>query len=442
MGNQFIKIITGIALISILILQGIWLYSTYNLLEEELVGRLDKVLSRAIEKEVYIRFDSPGRSKSNGKIIKGAQPKNDPDTNALAFQEFLATEGTPLDFSQLDSIFKNDLQKEVGKISYSLRMIDSANKILESSEYGNIQDIESAFYTKKMPIRMDNSVFVQTIIASPYKVIFEKMLLLLIASGVIAIIIGYCIFLQIKIIIRQDRIAEIRQDFTYAMIHDMKNPLTTILMGTQTLRTGKLDDKPELKDQYFNILVDESNHLLTLSNKILTIARLEHDNMKLTKQQVDLPKIVTSLLDKFKIEQRKTIIFNTNFNDIEYVYADSEYLSEAIRNLIENAIKYSKDSVNISINCISENQFSKIKIRDNGVGISLKDQKKIFDKFERASFTNSSAGPAGFGLGLNYVYRVITAHGGDVTVDSILGSFSEFTISLPNTDENDKTIIG
>ena len=442
MGNQFIKIITGIALISTFILQGIWLYSTYNLLEKELVARLDKVLSRSIEKEVYTRFDSPGRHKSNGKVIKGAQPKNDPDTNALAFQEFLAIEGEPLNFIQLDSIFKSDLNKDVGQISYSLRMIDSNGNVLMSSEYGNIQDIESAFYTKKMPVRMDNSVFVQTIIASPYKVIFAKMLLLLIASGVIAIIIGYCIFLQIKIIIRQDRIAEIRQDFTYAMIHDMKNPLTTILMGTQTLRTGKLDDKPELKDQYFNILVDESNHLLALSNKILTIARLEHDNMKITKQQVDLPKIILGLLDKFKIEQRKTIIFNTNFNDIEYVYADPEYLSEAIRNLIENAIKYSNDSVSISINCISENQFIKIQIRDNGVGISLKDQKKIFDKFERASFTNNSTGPTGFGLGLNYVYRVITAHGGDVTVDSILGSFSEFTISLPNTDENDKTSIG
>ncbi len=129
MGNQFIKIITGIALFSVFILQGIWLYNTYNLLEKELVGRLDKILSRSIEKEVYTRFDSPGRHKSNGKIIKGSQPKNDPDTNALAFQEFLVTEGTPLNFIQLDSIFKSDLNKDVGQISYSLRMIDSNGNV-------------------------------------------------------------------------------------------------------------------------------------------------------------------------------------------------------------------------------------------------------------------------------------------------------------------------
>ncbi|QIK59739.1 HAMP domain-containing histidine kinase [Dysgonomonas sp. HDW5A] len=441
MKNQFIKIITCIAIISILVLQGIWLYNTYTLLEKELVERLDNVLSLSIEKEVYLRLKSPGKHKDNGKIVEGAHPENDPETNALAFQEFLYSEGSPLNFTRLDSVFYSIANKNVGKIDYYLEKINNTDKTSVIIEHGISKDASPIFYTKTMPIRMDKSESIKVVVISPYKMIFEKMTLLLIGSGLIAIIIGYCIFLQVKIIIRQNRIAEIRKDFTYAMIHDMKNPLTTILMGAQTLKTGKLDDKPDLKEQYFNILVDESNHLLTLSNRILTIARLEHNKMKLTKQLIDLPRMINSLIEKFNIEPRKCIDFHTNFNNVEYVYADPEYLSEIIRNLIENSIKYSRETVRINISSISDGQYTKIVVWDNGVGISLKNQKKIFDKFERASFTNSSAGPTGFGLGLNYVYRVITAHGGEVIVNSILGSFSEFTISIPNKDEKDKVTI-
>lgn len=89
--------------------------------------------------------------------------------------------------------------------------------------------------------------------------IFRRMTLLLLATVLIMVLVIVCIIYQIRIIVRQDKIAKLREDFSYAMIHDMKTPLSSILMGTQILETGKLDTQPEKKARYFRILKEEEN---------------------------------------------------------------------------------------------------------------------------------------------------------------------------------------
>lgn len=431
MRTRFIKLFTCIGLISVFVLQGIWLYNTYTLLETEYIVKLDNLFFESIEKEVYIRLEDPIRRAPEGSMVEGAHPNKSREENLIAFNHYLESFDFPLDFVRLDSIFSARLNEDVGSISYSLRLCDSEGEIIKESKHGNLHDIQSAYYKRSQSISKDNSKIIQAIVASPYKLVFEQMFLLLLASGIITIVIGYCIFWQIKIIMRQDRISEIRQDFTHAMIHDMKNPITTILMGTQALKSGKLEDKPDLKEQYFDILVKEGTQLLSLTNRILTIAKFEENKLKLSKQDINLPEMINNIIHTYKIENLKEIFFQTDFGGIEYVYADPEYLYEAIRNIVENAIKYSKESVNIDIKCELEAEYIKIRIKDNGFGISLKDQKKIFEKFERASSARKDKQVYGFGLGLNYVYQVIAAHEGDVKVDSIVGSYSEFIISLP-----------
>jgi len=117
----------------------------------------------------------------------------------------------------------------------------------------------------------------------------------------------------------------------------------------------------------------------------------------------------------------------------KHVQADEQYLSEAISNLIDNAIKYSNDEIRIAITSQSNDKYVLLKVRDNGIGISKEDQRIIFDKFGRAAIheQNRKGGVSGFGLGLNYVDQVMQAHGGKVTVASELGKFSEFTLYIP-----------
>ena len=122
-------------------------------------------------------------------------------------------------------------------------------------------------------------------------------------------------------------------------------------------------------------------------------------------------------------------------------YADSEYLEEVISNLIDNSIKYSKDSVQINITAEESNRYTVLKIRDNGLGIAEKDIHLIFQKFERTSAVkrNRRNGVSGFGLGLSFVDQVVKAHEGRIFVTSLEGEFTEFIICLPMANTESPT---
>lgn len=240
----------------------------------------------------------------------------------------------------------------------------------------------------------------------------------------------FCIRKQVDIIHRQDELARIREDFSYAMVHDMKNPISTILMGLKVLRSGKIDDKPEKREKYFEILDTESQHLLALANKVLTISKLEHGQLLLNKDLIHLCPVLEDLVNTFTVKSDKPITFQMDLKE-DAVYADEEYLKEALSNLIDNAIKYSKDTVDIHITSFHNGHYTQIKVKDNGIGIPLADQRTVFDKFERVISTANTKKVAGFGLGLNYVMNVTRAHGGYVSVESVEGKYSEFTVSLP-----------
>lgn len=242
----------------------------------------------------------------------------------------------------------------------------------------------------------------------------------------------YGIRKQIDIIRRQDEMARIREDFSYAMIHDMKNPISSILMGLKVLRSGKVGNKPGELERHFDILESESQHLLALANKVLSISKLEHGELLLEKDWIELRPLLEELVDTFTAKTDKPIAFHLNLEEAG-VYADEEYLKEALSNLIDNAIKYSKDSVDIEISSSLNNAYTQIKVRDNGIGIPLAAQRTIFDKFERVVSKPKDGGKkvSGFGLGLNYVMNVTRTHGGYVSVESKEGKYSEFTLSLP-----------
>ena len=155
--------------------------------------------------------------------------------------------------------------------------------------------------------------------------------------------------------------------------------------------------------------------------------------MQLHKETVVLEPLIDDLIEKFRLKNHKPVEFSKAFHHCNSVYADAFCLREILSNLIDNAIKYSGETVKIDIVCEEESNYTKIKVHDNGLGISFKEQNKIFDKFERADAgKRSNAG--GFGLGLNYVQRVMTAHNGKVSLESIENKFSEFTLFFPVRD--------
>jgi two-component system phosphate regulon sensor histidine kinase PhoR len=170
-----------------------------------------------------------------------------------------------------------------------------------------------------------------------------------------------------------------------------------------------------------------------------TIAQFEGSKVPLSKQPIDLSGLISSLMESYLLNPSKEIRFHTEFNDVQNIYADYGYIYESFANIIDNAVKYSKEQVHIDITCLKKNEYVEIRFKDNGIGIPDRDRKRIFEKFERTSLATKKTETSGFGLGLNYVYQVITAHGGEIKVESVLGKYSEFIIYLP---DNDQTVIG
>lgn len=289
-------------------------------------------------------------------------------------------------------------------------------------------------------IKSDSTEAVQLLLINPYKTFFERMGLLMIASFIMLVLVIGCIVYQIKVIIYQKKVAKLREDFSYAMIHDMKTPLSSIMMCSDALNDEKIESIPELKKSFLGVVKSETVHLLKLINKLLTISKLESHKLTMVKEKVQLEPMLGRIRETFKAKSTKPLYFTLNLQARE-VDADKEYLEEAVYNLVDNAVKYSKDEGEVEVEITSEcsGGYSCIKVRDNGIGFSEEDKRKIFDKFERGSAIKSSrlGKVAGFGLGLNYVYQVMEAHGGTVTASSVVGKFSEFTLYMPALEEED-----
>ena len=430
--TKYLKIITAISLTSILALQLMWLCNTYILIRNNISEEINQILYTGMEDEAITRLNKTPKGTN---ITGEAATDSIPEITYL--EEGLYNLGYYISIEDVDSIASTLLLEHKISSDFILNLINpKTGEVLQQSKKGNFC-LWNAIHSKEIPIRTDLSQTVQMILVNPHWSIFARMGILLLSTAVMVVFAFIGLFYQIKIIITERKIARLKEDFSYAMIHDMKTPISSAIMCTSRLHSGKLDDKPEIKNHYFTIVENELEHLLALSNKVLTLAKLEQHKLEMNKKEVPLSPMIEDLIEKFTIKTEKTIHFTTDLKT-EKVYADEEFLKEAISNLIDNAIKYSKESVKINISSSSDANHDIINIYDNGIGIPQKDQKKIFEKFERASAIKQTrkGGPSGFGLGLNYVYQVMEAHEGRVYINSIEGEFSEFSLLIPKIIES------
>ena len=426
----FITILSVVGLIGAMALQIIWIYNSYELIKNDILNEGYATIEKALEEEGNMRF---GKTPKGTEIMSG--PTNDTIPPMTYFYERLSDMGYPMSLHNLDSITAELLiQNGLGNQYYidiiNLRTGEKINGIGTQKEPSFM-----AIKPKYFPIRSDYTQVVQLTITNPNKTFIERMGLMLSGTFIIMLLVIVCISYQVRFISRFEKIFQIREDFSYAMIHDMKTPLTSIIMALKFLRSGKLDNRQEMKDKYFDIAENEADHLLTLTNKVLTISKLENHKLEMNRTEVELTPIIDKLTEKFKVKSQKTVNFITELKT-ETAYADAEYLEEVLSNLIDNSVKYSGESIEIRISTARDDRYTVLKVHDNGFGISDKDIHLIFRKFERASAVkrNRRNGASGFGLGLNFVDQVVEAHHGKIFVSSIEGEFTEFTIYLPHIE--------
>ena len=425
------KFVAMVAMVAVMLLLGLYMWMTYRSEVRDISERAGNQLPWAMFYESYQRAEvlSQGDTLSlpelrgNLSLVSSVEGMNDVLSHKYHSEVSLDTLSLYVD--SLLSVVNLDR-------NFTIMEVDKNGQVLRKS---NDQLTPTSLKTRVFSIRRDQSKGLQLALNNPYPTLARRLSPLFLASAIILVLFGAILLRLLRYLDEQKMMADLRNDFSYAMVHDMKSPLSSIIMGTRFLHSGKVDDKPEIKEKYFSIIEDEANHLLALVNKLLTISKLENKKLILNKQSIHLEPIIDDLTEKAKAKTEKPIRFVIDLL-AKHVMADEQYLTEAISNLIDNAIKYAKPSAEeivIKITSHTTDRFDVLKVRDNGIGISKDDQHIIFDKFGRAAIHehNRKGGVSGFGLGLNYVDQVMQAHGGKVTVASEKDKFSEFTLYIP-----------
>ena len=424
------KILSTTALIAILFIQIFWMWNTYNINARQLGKECDEILEEAIALEL----DKTNRCDSFFESGDTVANSNIYNSTLSLYDAIYKKSHQDANIDTLTIIADSIIKAKKSPFRIAINKVNmKTGKVMEGKNINsNIFPFLEKVKTNILPVRLDYSVGFQMTITNGSIYIFSHNWVLLLISILISIVIILSLIDQINYIDEQERVRLLREDFSYAMVHDMKSPLTSIIMGTKYLHSGVLEKKPEMKEKYFCIVEDEAQHLLALINRLLTISKLEHGKLSIQKAEIDLEAMIEDVVDKYKAKSAKPIHITTLFGATSAL-ADEEYLKEAISNIVDNATKYSKEEINIQISTSENDRNVYIKIYDEGIGIARSEMKTIFNRFERAAEHERDARKTrgGFGIGLNYVLQVINAHGGKVSVKSEKGKWSEFTISLP-----------
>jgi len=266
---------------------------------------------------------------------------------------------------------------------------------------------------------------------SIYADIRQRRTLSLTMLGFVTVLLAFGGYLTVRIVKRELEIARLRANFVSTVSHEFRSPLTGIRQLGGMLLDGRVTD-PEKQRGYFKMIVQESDRLSRLVENILDFSRMEEGRREYRFEPLDPSPWLRTLVADFVTEiAANGAAVEADIQDgLPPISADKEALGSAVRNLLDNAVKYSPGSKTVWLDAGAESDAVKISVRDKGVGISEHDRKRIFDRFYRAEGEISKR-IKGAGLGLSLVKHVVTAHGGTVECRSRVGEGSIFTIRLP-----------
>ncbi|MDT4966773.1 MAG: two-component system, OmpR family, phosphate regulon sensor histidine kinase PhoR [Acidobacteriota bacterium] len=253
----------------------------------------------------------------------------------------------------------------------------------------------------------------------------------LIILGCLSLLIIGGLVLTRHMVGKEVALARLKSDFVSNVSHELRTPLALIRLYAETLELGRITT-PEKKHEYYRIIRKESERLTALINNILDFSRIEAGRKEYEFRQTDIADLVRNTLDayRYQIEQQGFALEESIDPDLPPMRVDREAIARALVNLVNNALKYSADEKFLGVKLYKANSSVKLEVIDRGIGISRRDQSKIFEKFYRTGdpLVHDTKGS---GLGLSLVRHITHAHGGEIAVESTPGKGSTFTLSLP-----------
>lgn len=251
-------------------------------------------------------------------------------------------------------------------------------------------------------------------------------------SAIISLIVFIFFAYAIYLILKQKRLSEMKTDFINNMTHELKTPISTIGLSSEVLMRKEILQEPERLEKYAKLIFHENQRLRSQVDKVLQLATLDKDQLELNLSPSDIHRLIESARHAMALARsEENIDIELDLKAAKHVVScDAVHIANVINSLLDNAVKYSGDSVKIQISTWNKNSSLCIKISDNGIGIAKDALPYIFDKFFRVH-TGNLHDVKGFGLGLYYVKQMVEAHGGKVIAESTPGEGTSFLLKLP-----------
>lgn len=270
------------------------------------------------------------------------------------------------------------------------------------------------------------------VIPHQQRLLWKEMIWFILGAILFTMIITTAFFITIRTLLKQKKLSEIKSDFINNMTHEFKTPLATISLAVDALKNEKVAANKEKSEYFTSIIKEENKRMNKQVETILQAALLDKKEVQLNMKRLLAHDIIINVLNNInlQVEEKGGKIDVDLEAENDLIMADEVHFTNVINNLLDNAVKYSKDNLHIKLSTKNAGNHLKIKIEDNGIGMNKETLHRIFEKFYRAH-TGNVHNVKGFGLGLSYVKTMIDAHHGHIKAESVLGKGSSFTISLP-----------
>jgi two-component system, OmpR family, phosphate regulon sensor histidine kinase PhoR len=413
---RFVVILAALSIVGITITQIYWVRKAFDLKEAEFVRTVNTALYN-VANQLF-------------QINKTPSPANNP-VKQLSTNYFVVMVNSEIDANLLEYLLRNEFEKRGIAADFEYGVYDCSSEQMVYGDYVAFNTAREKNTTKFLPKWSNQAYYFGVQFPNRAAHIINQMGIWSFSSIVLLTVIAFFAY-TLFVILKQKRLSEIQKDFINNMTHEFKTPIATIAVSAEVLKDENIISQPERLRNYAGIIEKENIRLKQQVERVLQMARLDKEDIGMKKELLDIHQIVQDSIRNYAmaLEERQGKLESELAATRSHIQGDKFHLTSVLNNLIDNAIKYCREIPSITIRTFDRDDGCIIEVRDNGIGISPENQRRIFQKFYRVP-TGNVHDVKGFGLGLSYAKTIVEAHGGEISLQSELGMGCSFQIYIP-----------
>ncbi len=388
-----------------------------NLMRDKMSDTMKK--DPNIQEAMYMAFEKREKNKINDttgeKRHKGFRWMGDRVQQMLVGIDSLQD---TLKVADIASSYKKVMEEEKLNVPFSIVRVNSKPDSVQ-------------FHFNEVRVGYSNPITYRLELGNTFPFIINKLIIPFLFSLFLIVVTIFSFVMLYRNMVKQHRLSASKNEFISNITHELKTPIATVAVAIEALKNFNAMNNPERTKEYLDISSNELHRLSLLVDKVLRLSMFENKEIELKFEEFDMKELVDEVANSLRvqIDKQNTILTVKTTGDTN-LWADRLNMLSVVYNLMDNAIKYSKDNAKIDMELTGVNGQVVLTIVDTGIGIAPEYTNKVFEKFFRVPNGNTHDAK-GYGLGLSYVAHIIKQHNGQVKVESKLGSGSRFVVSIP-----------